>query len=267
MDFKCKSTMGEKSGAEYQARFSLSFVRKGNFIYNVFRNSLDAHNGRILLNKPGYEHTVDHVHHVPDECTSFGFDREFYESLRERYRHHAGRFFENNDVHALLIESDAGIEFLHHMALLSLRSKRYSSLLIDSLVYEIVELALGKLTTPDEVKHFPSSLKRNHLETIERAKNYISENYTKDLSLDEIADNSFVSPFHFSRIFKTFTSYSPHQYLIETRLKNAEILIKNTELPITRICLSSGFESLEHFSFAFRKKFGTSPTKYRANAG
>jgi len=266
IDFKCKSAAGENSGVEYQPDFSLSFTRTGNFIYNVFRDTLDVHYGRILLNKPDHEHTVKHVHHVPDECTCFTFRPDFYESTKDRYPQLASRFFNNNDVHSLLMKSDAETEYLHYQILRSLKSNRYSGLLMDSLVYEIVELALGKLSHEESFENVPTSMKKNHLETVERARDYINENYTRDLSLTEIADNSYVSPFHFSRIFKTFTSYSPHQYLIDTRLKNAEVLVRNTDLPITEICLSSGFASLEHFSSAFSRKFGLSPSKYRGKA-
>ncbi len=264
-DFKCKSTAGEHSGIEYQPHFSLSFTRRGNFVYNVFRNSLDIHNGRILLNKPDHEHTVSHVYHIPDECTCFEFLPQFYESIKERYRHLGNRFFKNHDVHSLLVKSDAQLDFLHHRILQLLKNKHYSSLLIDTIVYEIVDLTLNNLMNLEDVRNISDSLKKYHLETVERAKEYINNNYARDLALSEIADNSHVSPFHFSRIFKTFTSYSPHQYLVDTRLKNAENLIKQTDLPITEICFSSGFESLEHFSSAFKRKYRLSPSKFRGN--
>ncbi|HUI28891.1 MAG TPA: AraC family transcriptional regulator [Candidatus Acidoferrales bacterium] len=263
-DFHCKSKAGENSGVEYQTDFSLSFTRRGNFIYNVFRNSLDAHSGRILLNKPDHEHTVSHMYHVPDECTCFAFRPQFYESVKERHRRLVNRFFTNNDVHSILIKSDAALDFLHNKVLRLLKDKRCSGLLIDSIVYEIVNLTLAKLAGEELVKGIPASLKKYHLQTVERAKEYINENYARDLSLDEIAENSYVSPFHFSRIFKTFTSYSPHRYLVDTRLKNAENLIKNSDRSITDICFSSGFESLEHFSASFKNKYRISPSQFRA---
>jgi len=254
---------GEVSGVEYQPDFSLSFTRRGNFIYHVFRNTLDTHSGRILLNKPGQEHTVSHVYHVPDECTCVAFSREFYESVIDRYGHLSNEFFKNNDVSSLLVKSDAGLDFLHSKIFHALKSRCYTSLMIDSFVHEIVDLTLSKMANEDSVNAIPASLKKNHLQTVERAKEYITNNYTRDLTLNEIADDSCVSPFHFSRIFKTFTSYSPHQYLIGTRLKNAENLIKNSDMPITEICFSSGFDSLEYFSTAFRKKYRESPSKFR----
>lgn len=264
IDFRCKATAGEDSGVEYQSDFTLSFVRKGTFVYNVYHDTLDACSGQILLNKPGFEHTVSHVHHRPDECTILAFGREFYDSIRQDYRNTAGGFFDDRDVHSTLVGSRPESAFLHHELLLSLRDKRSSSLPVDLLVHEILDLTFGNPTPLETANPIPSSLKKFHLETVETAKEYIDRNYDRSFALKELADNCCVSPFHFTRIFKAITSFSPHQYLIDTRLKNAQLLIENTDLPITEICFSSGFDSLEYFSTAFRKKFGLSPSKFRA---
>ncbi len=262
-DFRCKSIAGEDSDVEYQTEFSLGFTRKGNYIYNVFRNSVDVYNGRITLNKPDHEHTVNHVYHIPDECTSFVFSPEFYEEMVDRYPNLSTRFFKDDDVQLLVVGSDASMDFLHNRVVHVLKTKQYSRLLIDSLVYEILNSTLGKLADGDCGTSVPSSLKNHHLQTVERAKEYIAANYARDLSLGEIADNSYVSPFHFSRVFRSFTSCSPHRYLMDTRLKNAELMIRNTAAAITDICRTSGFESLEYFSAAFKKKYKMSPSKHR----
>ena len=82
-----------------------------------------------------------------------------------------------------------------------------------------------------------------------------------------VARNSFVSPFHFSRIFKQFSGYSPYQYLQLVRLKHAETLLKNTDLPITDVCFRSGFSRLDYFSAAFTKKYNIAPSRYKQLAG
>ncbi len=106
-------------------------------------------------------------------------------------------------------------------------------------------------------------LKDLHLETIDRGKNYILRNFQNNLNLSDIAHNAHVSPFHFSRLFKHFTAYSPCQYLLEVRLNHAVLLLKNTSLTVTEICFESGFNSLEHFIATFTGRYGTSPLKFR----
>jgi AraC family transcriptional regulator len=84
-DFRCRCTECITSKPEYSQSFCISFVRKGNFLFNVFRHSLDSYNGCVLITKPGYERTVTHTHTVPDECTIFDFKTDFYRELLEQY--------------------------------------------------------------------------------------------------------------------------------------------------------------------------------------
>lgn len=103
----------------------------------------------------------------------------------------------------------------------------------------------------------------NHDEVIRNARRYIHENFSRKISIDEIARHCFMSQYHFSRVFKMYTSVSPHQYLLQLRLRHAEKLTKYTDLPITDICFISGFSSLDYFSTAFTKKYKLSPKKFR----
>lgn len=146
---------------------------------------------------------------------------------------------------------------------MSLLREKPDKLIIDQLIMEVVKTTLQKITVyqVDPTIHY--SLKRNHLATIERAKEYIATRFSSDISLMEIAAHSFVSPFHFSRIFKTFTSCSPHQFLIGVRLRHAEMLLHTSSLPVADIAFSSGFNSVEHFTAMFRAKYHCPPAAFR----
>lgn len=263
LDFKCRCTDCKTSSPEYAESFCISFIRKGNFLFNVSRNSFDAHTGRTLVTKPGYEHTVNHTHSVPDECTIFDFDADFYEKIIDYYGSSPLDFFKNHDLHSIILATKPETEYLHHTALLHALKHKASRFELDSLVLEILHHVLSDLSCYDEAKRLKAILKKNHLTTIEAAKAYMISNFAENISLKEIADHCCISIFHFSRIFKSFTSYSPNRFLINLRLKNAEVLTKNTSLSITEICFASGFNSLEYFSAAFVQKYGMSPTKFR----
>jgi AraC-like DNA-binding protein len=214
----------------------------------------------VLVTKPGYEHTVTHAHAIPDECTIFEFKHSFHEQLRKEYGQLS--FFTNNDIHSTLVKTDPALELMHFEIMRCILTKR-DKLRIDALVIELIEKVLPNITDYHPDTKVNAQLKRAHLYTIERAKEYIMLNFTQDVSLMEIANYSHVSPFHFSRIFKTFTSFSPHQFLLQMRLKNAEMLLKDSGLPVSDIAFSSGFNSIEHFTAAFRKNYGYPPSKFR----
>jgi AraC family transcriptional regulator len=262
LDFKCRCVSCKTSNPEYGESFCISFVRKGNFLFNVFRHSLDSYTGTLLITKPGYERTVTHVHTVPDECTIFEFKTDFYHHALEQYGNL--KFFSDNDLHSTLIKTTTETEFLHAYILRMVLSKTGSKLEIDQGVMEIIEHVLARNPDYRPDTKINSRLKKNHLITIERAKEYLSLNFTNDVSLMEVAAYCNVSPFHFSRIFKTFTLNSPHQYLLALRLKNAELLLRNSSTPVADIAFASGFSSIEHFTAAFKKKYQSPPAKFRA---
>src|SRR6478735_2527026 len=116
LDFKCLCTNCKTSKPEYSEAFCISFVRKGNFLFNVFRHSLDSYSGCVLVTKPGYQRTVTHTHTIPDECTILDFKSDFYrEELLEHYGN--SKFFRNNDLHSTLIQTNKEAEILHFFIL------------------------------------------------------------------------------------------------------------------------------------------------------
>jgi AraC family transcriptional regulator len=261
LDFKCRCTSCITSEPEYSASFCVSFVRTGNFLFNVFHHSLDSYNGCILVTKPGFERTVTHNHAVPDQCTILDFKSEFYEELMRQFPNTL--FFKDNDLHSALVKANSELDFLHFKLLQGILRKSVSRLESDNLIMDILEKVVDAITRYKPDKKITTRIKRNHLTTIERAKEYIFVNFSEDISLSQLAEYCFVSPFHFSRIFKTFTGAAPHQFLLSIRLKNAEMLLLNTALPVADIAFASGFNSIEHFTAAFHQKYLRPPMRFR----
>lgn len=262
LDFRCRCTECTTSKPEYSDNFGISFVRKGNFLFNVFRHSLDSYNGCVLITKPGYERTVTHAHAVPDQCTIIEFRKDFFVLIAEHYKH--CRFFHDADWHSTLIRTNASTELLHHMVWQLVHTRKGSKLEIDNLVLQIMDKVLREITDYQPDPEINSKMKKNHLLTIERAKEYITDNFTSDISLLELATFCYVSPFHFSRIFKAFTKVPPHQYLADIRLQHAALMLRTSDAPVSDIAFQSGFNSIEYFNGAFKKKYNCAPGAYRS---
>ena len=92
---------------------------------------------------------------------------------------------------------------------------------------------------------------------------YINEHFQSDLSLEQLASEANMSPFHFSRVFTKETGITPHQYLIKTRLSAAKYLLKSTETSIKNIAFSTGFNSETSFCTTFKKWENVTPSQYR----
>ena len=93
---------------------------------------------------------------------------------------------------------------------------------------------------------------------------YIEDTLGQPIKLRELAALAGISARHFERAFRQSTGSSPHAYVMDRRLHRArDLLITRPELPIDQIALRLGFSSSSHFSSAFRRQIGLTPTDFR----
>src|SRR3990172_9696100 len=84
------------------------------------------------------------------------------------------------------------------------------------------------------------------------------------LSVQDVAREVGMSPFHFIRLFKAVFGETPKQCQLRARLERAKVLLLTTESSVTDICMEIGFSSLGSFSSVFSRRVGLSPSSYRA---
>lgn len=102
-------------------------------------------------------------------------------------------------------------------------------------------------------------------ERIMRVQSYIRENLESDLSLERLANEACFSQFHFHRVFTAMVGEPVKKYVRRLRLEKAASLLRNTSYTVLDIALSSGYETHESFSRAFKCLFGLSPRDYRCD--
>ncbi|MGM9630046.1 helix-turn-helix domain-containing protein [Butyricicoccus sp.] len=96
---------------------------------------------------------------------------------------------------------------------------------------------------------------------------YIREHVGETIPLQELADMAHLSTFHYSHEFKRQTGFSPSEYIINTRLEKAKMLLLQTTMPVSDIAYAVGYESGSSLSNLFLKKVGCPPREYRKNSG
>lgn len=99
---------------------------------------------------------------------------------------------------------------------------------------------------------------------LHRARDYMEAGLRSPLTLTQIAQEACFSPHHFLRLFKQTFRETPHQYLTRRRIEQARQLLANTDMTVTDLCYTLGFESLGSFSWLFRRHVGVSPEGFRA---
>jgi AraC-like DNA-binding protein len=100
---------------------------------------------------------------------------------------------------------------------------------------------------------------------IARAKHFINEHQSEDLSLGQVARAVNTSTFYFCKMFKKVTGINFTDYLSRVRIEKAKNLLLNPNLRISEIAYEVGFQSLTHFNRVFKKIIGESPTGYRVH--
>ena len=91
---------------------------------------------------------------------------------------------------------------------------------------------------------------------------YINENISKELTIDELASRSYLSRYHFMRLFKSQTGYTVHNYIRQKRLTLAARLIREG-MSATHAAAACGFTDYSAFHRAFTSTFGVSPSKIK----
>jgi AraC family transcriptional regulator len=92
---------------------------------------------------------------------------------------------------------------------------------------------------------------------------FIRDNLERQIGLDELAGLVRLSRFHFCTAFRRATGHSPHQWLTRQRIARARDLLVNSELSITEIALSVGYETPSAFTARFRNAMGITPSTFR----
>ena len=92
---------------------------------------------------------------------------------------------------------------------------------------------------------------------------FINDHFHQQITLEDIAEKSHLSLYHFARVFSRETGLTPHQYLIRTRISAAQYMLKSTTVPIKNIAYDTGFNSESSFCFTFKKWTGVTPSQYR----
>ncbi|WP_249596782.1 AraC family transcriptional regulator [Peribacillus frigoritolerans] len=103
----------------------------------------------------------------------------------------------------------------------------------------------------------------NKHKIIGEVKHYIQENYHQNITLEELAKISYISPYYLSHLFKELTGITPFQYLMQYRIEVSKHLLINSNSTINQISYQVGYQSETHFQNLFKKIVGVTPGKYR----
>ncbi|MBW7453334.1 response regulator [Paenibacillus sepulcri] len=140
--------------------------------------------------------------------------------------------------------------------------KKHWSKLSDSLEEAFHFLTQEASVIPaSSLYEYHDSGKRSHKQAVDFMKQYIHENYTREITLAELADKVFISRNYLSLIFKNATGETINNYIIRVRMEKAKSLLLMGTLKIYEIAESVGYKNIPYFSTTFKKHFGVTPAE------
>jgi AraC-like DNA-binding protein len=263
VDHVCDGRDHGGSAEEASHGNSIAFVRRGAYFKHVRgeRVLADANHVTFYVRDEGYR-----VSHPAggDACTTFELRPDV---LRELL---AARDPESaeSDVRPFRAPSapcDSRSHLLHHRLYERLASAPCEDIAVEEIALGICAAVLAR---PERRRRAPAraSTARTHRDTVEAAKITLRRGIGRKIALDEIARSVHCSPFHLARMFQREAGVPMHRYLNRLRLREALPRMRADERDLTALALDLGFADHSHFTNAFRREFGCSPSRVRAAA-
>lgn len=136
-------------------------------------------------------------------------------------------------------------------------------LLADSIGYAIAAELLTSWSNQSERIIAASGAGSQHRLCMQQVAEYVEANLYRQISLAELVGISRLSLPHFMRVFKAEFGIPPYRWVMVRKIEHAKILMRERSISITEISHLLDFSSLQHFSSAFRKQCGVSPSQFR----
>lgn len=234
---------------DFNKYLSISFPVKGGFTINSRKNNHMVDTSTIIVERPETAFKViKSAAFTQDVTLSFQFTgNPPYEVLHHVEDRRALEIFKRTPQVDTLIH-----RFLNLPAGKGRLAK--DQILNELLVDHILD---SKLSEPAKSTCDPWISRK-----MDRAKEFIHSRYSKDISLDDISSACHYSTFHFARVFKQATGFSPYDYLLNVRISEAKRMLCRDH-PVGKTAFDVGFNSVSNFSVAFKQIVGRSPSSFK----
>lgn len=160
--------------------------------------------------------------------------------------------------------SDPRSYLLQHLIVTHiLRESRPDSLVVQETMMQVLERIVERALLPASSSGAASQTRHAHTRLAREAQALVATRFHESLTLDDIAAQLYVSPYHLCRVFRQQTGATLHQYRNDLRLRRALEHVLGGENDLAALAGSLGYANHSHFTKAFRRQFQTTPSELR----
>ena len=251
-DVICTAGPNDRPFEESHEYYSIALVTAGTFQYRARKGEALLTPGSLMLVNAGQCFQCGHEHAAGDRCLAFLYDPPYFERIAADV---GGR---GRDLEF----KSASIPALKELSPLIAHS---CAGLVGAPTVDWQELSLSVAGHALQIAagFSSASIPLGASDRVTRAVRVIERDLYGPLTLDRLADESRLSPFHFLRTFEKITGLTPHRYILRARLRAAAAQLEGESRRVLDIALDCGFGDVSNFNRAFRAEFGVSPRAYR----
>ena len=256
-----KETLTEDSNIHTHDHPQIVYAYSGKGMYYVDGTTYDIESGDMIIVNPGIEH--GHIFSNPDDPAVLlivGYSFNFQEKEKN------GFYLPDNTplIHTSVTFRTALIKNANTMLFENSNHFPGRTVMLNSCLTQILVLLYRELNQTNEQPISYDLENYNKAYLVKQIETYLATHYYEKITLDQIAQNMYLSPVYISKIFKEETGESPINYLINIRLEKAkELLTPDNIDSIKSIANQVGYEDVYHFSKLFKKYYGISPLYYK----
>ena len=255
----------------HHSAFEISYILSGRGVYRIGNRETDIREGDIYLFSTNEVHCITEIYDdKPMTLLNIHFEPRFIWSpsgnaLDERFLRiflDRGEGFSNRLDRENPTTADIAGLILRMQKEADEQPEAYELMLKTHLLNILVLL----IRNYNYVSQKPTARSQSEkLVLMETALNYIDQNITNSITLDELAQKAGMSRTYFSTVFKNLNGMTPWEYIGLKRIERAKQLLRTTEKSVLEISLDCGFNNVSQFNRQFKRITGLKPMEYKNN--
>jgi AraC family transcriptional regulator len=252
-EFTCRLGPHDRPFEERYEHATIAAVIEGSFQCRSTAGTALLYPGSFLLGNVGASFECGHEHSVGDRCVSVHFDAPLFEEIAAAVVGSSGYRFSTAMLPAMAQLAAPVVELAEAMS---------GHIALEDCALRLAETVLSTAAGHTRTDATPSP---RDLRRISNVLRYLDEHADQPVDLADLAAVAVMSKYHFLRTFRRIVGLTPHQFLLDLRLRRAAIRLRTTSTPISAIAFDTGFGDLSAFNARFRRVFGMNPGRFRGS--